>query len=55
MMNESTPKETIKKVIDEIASKRIANPEEIANLIAFLGSEKSSYINGQTIRIDGGM
>ncbi len=55
MMNESTPEESIKKVIDENSSKRIANPEEIANLIAFLGSEKSSYINGQTIRIDGGM
>jgi len=33
---------------------RWGNPEEISNLICFLLSEKSSYINGQAISIDGG-
>ncbi|QWD48038.1 SDR family oxidoreductase [Polynucleobacter paneuropaeus] len=37
------------------AIKRIIRPEEIANIAIFLASEKSSFINGQTIRIDGGM
>lgn len=38
-----------------IALKRFASVEDIANLAVFLGSDKSSYITGQTIQVDGGM
>ncbi|MBO6900892.1 MAG: SDR family oxidoreductase [Rhizobiaceae bacterium] len=34
---------------------RYGTMEEVAELIAFLASEKSSYITGQNIRIDGGI
>lgn len=34
---------------------RIAEPEEIASVIAFLAMDKSSFITGQTIVVDGGM
>ena len=37
-----------------IPLKRIAQPEEFANLVVFLASEQASYITGTTIQIDGG-
>lgn len=46
-----------KAVVDSIetsAMKRLGTPQEIADLALFLASDKSSFINGQTIRIDGG-
>ena len=55
MMRQSTPKEIINEVIPRISLKRIANPEEIANVAVLLSSDLSSYITGQVIRVDGGM
>ena len=37
-----------------VPAKRLGEPEELANLATFLGSEKASYITGQQICIDGG-
>ncbi|MCE2711450.1 MAG: SDR family oxidoreductase [Cryomorphaceae bacterium] len=50
--------ETVEQVFDEMASespmRRIAQPEEIANAIAFLASPAASYINGINVPVDGG-
>jgi 3-oxoacyl-[acyl-carrier protein] reductase len=34
---------------------RFGQPEEVANLVSFLASDKSSYITGQVISINGGL
>lgn len=34
---------------------RAGTPQDIANLVSFLASEKASYITGQVVRIDGGL
>jgi Dehydrogenases with different specificities (related to short-chain alcohol dehydrogenases) len=38
-----------------IAMKRFASTDDIADLAVFLASDKSSYITGQVISVDGGM
>lgn len=43
-----------KWTLKNIPAKRWANSKEISNLVIFLLSNKSSYINGETINIDGG-
>ena len=55
MMTENTSKEKIKAVIENLSLKRFADPNEIADTALFLSSDLSSYITGQTIRVDGGM
>ena len=35
-------------------TKRLGLPDEVAKVVVFLLSEEASYVNGQTIAIDGG-
>lgn len=43
------------KILENIPSHKFGTTEDVANLVEFLVSDKASYINGQTIHINGGL
>ncbi len=51
----TTPEKILESMAAEVPMKRLAQPEEVASLIAYLASEQAGYINGQTIAVDGGV
>jgi 3-oxoacyl-(acyl-carrier-protein) reductase len=54
-LTQAIPAEVKEKFIGRIPLKRIGAPEDIANIVAFLVSDQSSYVTGQCIQIDGGL
>lgn len=53
-INKELPQEYIDEEITKISLKKFADPMEIANVVAFLASNQSSYISGSLIEVDGG-
>ena len=53
-MTKDTWSKRIKKQVESIILKRIADPSEIAEVVLFLSSDKCNYITGQNINVDGG-
>jgi 3-oxoacyl-[acyl-carrier protein] reductase len=49
------PEDVIQEFSHEIPLKRFALPEEIAAMVVFLASHKASYVNCQSILVDGGI
>lgn len=43
------------EMVNRSAMNRLGKPEEIAQLMVYLASDDASFVNGQVIRIDGGM
>ncbi len=54
MTHQNNTDQEIEAICQKIPLCRLAKPEEIAELVAFLVSEKNTYITGQVIPIDGG-
>ena len=42
-------------ILNQIPLKQMGSPKDIANAVAFLASDKASYITGHTLVVDGGM
>ncbi|QEY20114.1 SDR family oxidoreductase [Psychrobacillus sp. AK 1817] len=53
-MNAHLDEESRNLILEEIPSGIFGNPQDVANVIAFLASEKAYYITGQIIRVNGG-
>lgn len=51
-MTQDLPEAELKKMIP---AGRFGTPEEVADLVAFLASDKAAYINGEVISINGGL
>ncbi len=52
MANSSFPPERLKQVVP---MQRAGKPQEVADLVSFLASDKASYLTGQVLSINGGM
>lgn len=53
-MTSGANEELVKKIIEKTPLKRLGEAQEVADLVMFLCSEKSNFITGQVIDIDGG-
>lgn len=54
-MTVSLPEDKYNERIQSIAMGRIGSPQEVANIMLFLGSDAASYVTGQVLGVDGGM
>ncbi|MGF6693836.1 3-oxoacyl-[acyl-carrier protein] reductase [Metapseudomonas resinovorans] len=49
------PPELVERLTKQAPLERLGNPEDIANLVAFLVGPEGAWVNGQTLRVNGGI
>lgn len=54
-MTAAMPKKAKEATLAAIPLRRMGEPEDVANAVAFLVSDQASYITGQVVKVDGGM
>jgi len=54
-MTDKLPEEVKAEMLKQIPLERLGEPKDIAKITAFIASDDSSYITGQTFHVDGGM
>ena len=54
-MTEKIDEKFKETIVSKIPSARLGEPDDIANAVVFLCSDKSGYINGETLHVNGGM
>ena len=47
--------EYLARAVEDVPVGRIGTPEEFANVIVFLASERASYVTGVAVQVDGGL
>ncbi len=53
-MNDPVPPDALFRIVDNTPVKRIGKPEDVSHAALFLADEKSSFINGALLHVDGG-
>ena len=53
-LTQKIKKEALDKLIEAQPTKTMGKPEDVANMVSFLASEKTNFITGQTLYVDGG-
>jgi 3-oxoacyl-[acyl-carrier protein] reductase len=54
-MTDALPEDVRQAILNTIPLKRLGSADEVAHAVAFLASDKASYITGTTIHVNGGM
>lgn len=54
-MTDALSEDVKKSIMDKVPLNKLGQPEDVANLVEFLASEKARYITGQVLAVDGGM
>src|ERR1039458_1109092 len=53
-LTQKLDKDVLQKLIEAQPTRTMGKPEDVANVVSFLASEKTQFITGQTIYVDGG-
>lgn len=53
-MNDPVPPDALIRIVDDTPVNRIGTPEDVSNAVLFLADDRSSFINGALLSVDGG-